>query len=142
MEAANLELTLYNTTMQDINSRQDIILLVDTFYDKVLQEKTISYFFTLVAKLDFEKHMPKMYDFWESTLLHTASYNGNTLKIHKDLNEKSPLEKQHFDTWISLFKTTVDQLFKGPTAELAKQRAQSIAMVMQLKLGGESQGLL
>ncbi len=83
-----------------------------------------------------------MYDFWESTLFHTAAYTGNTLRVHKDLNEKSPLEKEHFDIWIGLFKSTVDQLFEGTTAELAKQRAASIAMVMQLKVSGKPNGLL
>lgn len=128
--------------MKDIEDRKDIIRLVDTFYAKVLKDEKINYFFTDVAKLNFEKHMPRMYDFWESTLLHSASYAGNTLKVHKDLNEKSSLEKQHFDTWIGLFKETVDELFSGTTAELAKQRAQSIAMVMQLKMNKPKKGLL
>jgi hemoglobin len=75
-------------------------------------------------------------------LFHAATYAGNTLKVHKDLNKKSPLGKQHFDTWISLFKETVDDLFAGTIAELAKQRAQSIAMVMQLKIKDKKQGLL
>jgi hemoglobin len=128
--------------MHDIKNRKDIILLVDTFYAKVLKDERINYFFTEVAKLDFEKHMPRMYDFWESTLLHTASYKGNTLKVHKDLNEKSPLQKEHFDTWIMLFKQTVDELFLGNTAELAKQRATSIAMIMELKMNPKNKGLL
>lgn len=128
--------------MRDIEDRKDIELLVDTFYNSVLKDDSINYFFTDVAKLDFEKHMPRMYDFWESTLFHTASYAGNTLRVHKDLNEKSPLQKEHFETWIGLFKHTVDELFTGTTAELAKQRAQSIAMVMQMKVSGEGRGLL
>lgn len=128
--------------MKDIEDRKDIELLVDTFYERVLKNEDINYFFTDVAKLNFEKHMPKMYDFWESTLFHTSNYAGNTLRVHRDLNEKSPLQKKHFDVWITLFKTTIDDLFMGTMAELAKQRAQSIAMVMQLKVNGEKQGLL
>jgi len=140
MGMANLDLTLL--LVKDIEDRKDIILLVDTFYAKVLKDDRINYFFTKVAKLNFEKHMPRMYDFWESTLLGTGKYAGNTLKVHKDLNKKSSLEKLHFDTWIGLFKETVDSLFKGTTAELAKQRAESIAMVMQLKMSAKSNGLL
>jgi hemoglobin len=124
--------------MRDLKDRKDIELLVDTFYENVLADDTINYFFTDIAKLDFAKHMPKMYDFWESTLFHTASYAGNTLKVHKDLNEKSPLQKEHFERWISLFKGTVNNLFSGTNAELAKQRAQSIAMVMQLRINDKN----
>lgn len=128
--------------MKNIENRDDIKLLVDSFYKKVLQDPTIGHFFTEVIKIDFEKHMPKLYDFWETTLFHTAGYKGNPMKVHKDLNEKSPLQKEHFDAWISMFKETVDELFEGQMAELAKQRAQSIAMVMQLKIDDKKQGLL
>ncbi len=83
-----------------------------------------------------------MYDFWETTLFHTAAYKGNPMQVHKALNEKLALQKEHFDVWLSLFKKTVDELFVGTIAELAKQRAQSIAMVMQLKIGGDKVGLL
>lgn len=128
--------------MKDIENSDDIKLLVDTFYNTVLESDEIAYFFTDIAKIDFEKHMPKMYKFWETTLFHTADYKGNPMKVHKKLNEKSPLEKQHFDAWISIFKATVDELFEGNTAELAKQRAASIAMVMQMKVSGKPNGLL
>ena len=128
--------------MKDIQDREDIELLVDTFYAAVLKDDSINYFFTDVAKLDFDKHMPKMYDFWETTLFHTAIYKGNPMQVHKDLHDKSPLEKEHFEIWVTLFKETVDTLFAGARAELAKQRAQSIAMVMQLKVNGQKQGLL
>lgn len=121
--------------MKDIEDRKDIELLIDSFYQKVLQDKTISHFFTKVVQLDFEKHMPKMYDFWETTLFHTTSYKGNPMEVHKALNEKSPLKKEHFNTWVSLFNETTDKLFRGTNAEIVKQRAQSIAMVMQLKIG-------
>ena len=132
----------YICIVKDIADRKDIELLVDSFYKKVLQDETIGHFFTEVAKINLEKHMPKMYDFWETTLFHTAGYKGNPMAVHKDLNEKSALEKLHFDTWIAMFKETVDELFAGVTADLAKQRAQSIAMVMQLKIGGQKSGLL
>lgn len=119
---------------RDIQDRKDIKFLVDTFYKKVLQDKIIGHFFTKVIELDLEKHMPKMYDFWETTLFHTANYKGNPLQVHLDLNHKSDLEKKHFDRWLELFNETVDELFSGEIANLAKTRALSIATVMQLKI--------
>ena len=44
------------------------------------------------------------------------------------------LEKQDFDRWLSLFTTTVDELFEGQKAEEAKQRAVSIAGIFQYKM--------
>jgi hemoglobin len=44
------------------------------------------------------------------------------------------LQKHHFDTWLRYFKATVDELFEGERAFLAKERATSIATVMQIKM--------
>jgi len=78
--------------------------------------------------------MPKMYDFWETTLFQKTTYKGNPMTIHLDLNQKQPLKKLHFDRWLLLFNETVNKLFTGQKAELAKTRALSIATVMQIKI--------
>jgi hemoglobin len=119
---------------KDISSRDDIVKMVNQFYENVLDDSTIGYIFKDVAKIDIESHMPTMYDFWESTLLNKSTYRGNTMKVHLDLNEKERLKKGHFDQWLALFNATVDELFQGEKAELAKTRALSIATVMQIKL--------
>ena len=121
-------------TKRDISNRQDIELLVDSFYKKVLKDEVIGFFFTEVAPINWDKHMPIMYDFWETTLFHKAIYKGNPITKHVAINIKSSLTKEHFDRWTSLFANTVDQHFEGMTATLAKQRATSIATVMQIKI--------
>lgn len=120
--------------MRPLESREDIKALIDAFYQKALKDELIGFFFTEVAPLDFEKHMPKMYDFWETTLFHKALYKGNPMQVHQELHDKSPLNKEHFERWIQLFVETVDEHFKGENAELAKQRAQSISLMMQIKI--------
>lgn len=44
------------------------------------------------------------------------------------------MSKVHFDQWVKLFTKTVNELFEGDNAELIKQRATSIATVMQIKI--------
>ncbi|MEJ7676618.1 MAG: hypothetical protein WKG06_01825 [Segetibacter sp.] len=44
------------------------------------------------------------------------------------------LQRKDFERWLQLFNKTVDDLFEGEKAELAKQRALSIATVMQIKI--------
>lgn len=122
------------STKPDIQSREEIKILVDRFYEKVLKDSTIGHFFTEVVKVDWEKHMPIMYDFWESTLLLSHTYSGNPMLAHMDLNAKSKLEKKHFDRWLEMFVETIDENFEGNTAEQAKIRAQSIAVVIQSKI--------
>ena len=119
---------------RELKSRIDIELLVDSFYKKVMKDDTIGYIFGETVNLDWEKHIPIMYDFWETTLFHKAIYKGNPMKVHIDINKKEPLKKAHFDQWLSMFYETVDELFYGEKAELAKTRALSIATVMQIKI--------
>lgn len=117
----------------DIESKDDIRILINTFYSKVRNNEAIGYIFNDVAKIDWESHLPVMYDFWESVIFHTGPYARNPMAVHKALHQQHPLTTAHFSEWLRLFKGTVDELFEGNNAELAKQRAESIATVMQLK---------
>ena len=126
----------------DIANRNDIILLVNTFYEKVKKDQVIGYIFNDVAKVNWEKHLPVMYDFWENVIFFTGAYTGNPMTAHKLLNNKTPLNAAHFQEWIKLFTQTVDELFEGEKAELTKQRAISIATVMQIKIVHGHQSIL
>ncbi|QGW28745.1 group III truncated hemoglobin [Phnomibacter ginsenosidimutans] len=118
----------------DITNRQDIERLVNQFYDAVKADATIGYFFTEAVAVNWEKHLPVMYAFWENVLFHTGGYSGNPMERHKQLNQQSAIEPAHFQQWLHLFASTVDRLFAGENAETIKQRAASIATVMQLKI--------
>jgi hemoglobin len=118
----------------DIVSRKDIILLVNTFYEKIKSDEMLGFIFNDVAKVNWGKHLPILYDFWENTLFFTGSYSGNPVEKHTQLHHLMPLTKAHFDHWYELFVDTVDSLFQGDKAELAKQRALSISIVLQLKI--------
>jgi hemoglobin len=118
----------------DIENKQDIQLLVDSFYEKVKADPVIGFIFNDVVRVNWEKHLPVMYSFWENTLFYTGHYNGNPMEMHIRLNSLVPLGANHFKQWTGLFMQTVDELFNGEIAELAKQRAVSISTVMQIKI--------
>jgi hemoglobin len=119
---------------RDIESKKDIELLVDAFYEKVKADPVIGYIFNDVRKVNWKKHLPVMYDFWDNAIFYTGGYTGNPLKTHEQLHAFCHLDSRHFDRWTELFTATVDELFEGDKAGLAKQRAQSIATVMQIKI--------
>jgi hemoglobin len=119
---------------KDIETKEDIKLLVDCFYQTVLADETLAYIFTDIAKVNWQKHLPIMYSFWENTLFYTGTYNGNPMELHKHLHQLTPLTVVHFNQWLLHFNATVDELFNGEKATLAKQRALSIATVMQIKI--------
>jgi hemoglobin len=122
----------------DIESKREIELLVDTFYSKVKADELIGYIFTDIANVNWEKHLPIMYSFFENMLFYTGSYTGNPMELHKHINRLYPLTTEHFVRWNLLFNTSVDELFTGEKAELAKQRAKSISAVMQIKILNEA----
>lgn len=120
--------------MKDIESRKDVELLVDKFYEKVLKDEVIGFIFTEVTPISKETHMPIMYDFWCSILLNSNSYKGNPMIKHFAINEKHPLEKAHFEKWLSLWKATLKKHFEGPVAKEAYNRANQIAHLMEYKM--------
>ena len=120
--------------MDDIKSRNDIETIVGTFYTKALEDDVIKHFFHDVVKVDLSKHLPVITDFWESILLETQVYKDNAMSKHMALHRLSPMGKEHFDRWLSLWDETVTSLYLGPKADLAIERAQQIGMLMQHKI--------
>jgi hemoglobin len=121
---------------KDLESRKDIELLVNSFYDKVREDEVIGYIFNDVAKVEWEHHLPVMYNFWEDIILQSRKYSGNPMNVHTGLNQKTSLKTEHFARWKKLFIETVNENFEGPNAEVARQRAVSIATIMQIKVQG------
>lgn len=119
---------------KDILSRKDIELLVAEFYVRVKEDAIIGPVFTEIAKINWEKHLPIMCDFWENAILFTGSYQGNPMDLHTHLHKVMPLHAFHFQKWNQIFISTVDSLFKGENALLAKQRALKISEILQSKL--------
>jgi hemoglobin len=118
----------------DIRNREDIATLINAFYEQIKVNPVIGHFFTDVVKVNWEKHLPKMYDFWEGIVFGSSEYSGNPINVHKNVHAMHAFSKQDFDEWVKLFKSTVDAMYQGDNAELIKQRALSIATVMQLKV--------
>jgi len=119
---------------RDIENRRDIETLVDYFYEKIKSDSIIGYIFTDIAHVSWEKHLPVMYNFWENAIFYTGIYNGNPMQIHQHLHRVANLKTEHFEQWIRLFTSSVDELFEGDNANLIKQRAISISTVMQIKI--------
>ncbi|QNF33626.1 group III truncated hemoglobin [Adhaeribacter swui] len=114
----------------DITTEDDIKTLVDRFYEKVNQDAMLSPIFNDFAKVDWEKHLPKMYQFWSSILLGTFTYAGQPFPKHAFL----PVNPTHFAQWLHLFYQTVNENFSGPIADEAKIRAANIARIFSNKI--------
>jgi len=112
--------------MHDISNKADIELLIKTFYSNLLSINEIKPVFD---GLDFENHIPKIVAFWAFVLLDEEGYKTNVFDKHMHLPIKPPM----FDTWLKTFTDTVDSLFAGEKAELAKQRATVLSYTFKSK---------
>lgn len=109
--------------LRDIETRADCERLVRAFYGRALEDPIIGFIFVDVAKLDLEAHVPEITSFWETILLGVQSYSGGAFRPHAELHAKVGLRKGHFERWLQLWFGTVDELFAGDRATLAKTHA-------------------
>lgn len=115
-------------SLGDIKNREDVVRLVDRFYDRVRRDPMLSPVF---AHVDWPAHLPTMYAFWASLLLGEATYQGNPFQKHQGLS----LTGAHFERWLLHFGQTVRQEFSGPKADEAVERANAIAALFKHRLG-------
>lgn len=131
------EVKLFYMNPRDINNREDIYTLVSTFYSKVRKDDLIGpIFLNIIPDEQWEEHLQKLTDFWQTNLFFIRKYKGNPMRVHKEVDEKfnHSIYQDHFDRWLSLWYTTVDDLFDGSKANDAKERARNIASLLLIKI--------
>lgn len=121
--------------MTDIETREDILLIMRKFYYKLFADDSINFFFTKVTSVDqhLEAHFEILATFWEQSLFLKGGYFNNMFSIHKEVHDKHVFTKEHFDTWLTHFNSTIDEHFEGKYAEQMKTQALSMATIMQIK---------
>ena len=117
-------------TLTDILSLEDVKLLVNTFYGKVREDKLIGPIFDERIQNRWPEHLAKMYTFWQTVLLGEHTYYGSPFPPHAKL----PVEKIHFERWLTLFSETLNELFTGEIAAEAMWRANKMAEMFQFKI--------
>lgn len=119
--------------MKDIENTEDLYVLVDGFYKKLLSDANISYIFTDVVKINLEEHLPILVTFWSQSLFNTGGYYNNLTQMHLDISKKEYLTPELFKIWLHHFNTTVNELFTGPNTEKIMTQALNIATVLEIK---------
>lgn len=114
--------------LPDIETKSDIEDLLNVFYNKLLEDEITAPIFN---NLNMKEHIPVITNFWAMVLLGDISYQGNPFGKHVRLN----LKKIHFEKWLHYFSETINSMHIGDKANLAKERARSISIIFQMKLG-------
>lgn len=120
---------------RELKSRTEIEFLVRSFYKDVRKDDLIGPIFN--NHIDqWEDHIQKLTDFWETNLLFIRKYKGNPLKVHLDVDKtsKQTISQVHFGRWLQLWFQTLDAHFVGENTDLAKNRARNMSTHMFMKI--------
>ncbi|RKE94915.1 group III truncated hemoglobin [Ichthyenterobacterium magnum] len=124
---------------KDIETRDDVFLLVSNFYKKVRADETLGPFFNETIK-DWDAHLQRLTSFWETSLFMTKKlehkYYGNPLQAHVEVDQtyNNNITEIHFGIWLNLWYQTLEELFEGEVTENAKRRARKMGTFMYLKI--------
>ena len=118
--------------MKNIENKADVKLFVDSFYEKVRIDALLGPVFAakIPSEAHWGPHLERMYSFWNTVLFGVRDYRGNPFSKHATLPIKAP----HFERWISLLTSTIDEVFVGEKAAEVKLRAQKMGSLFQSKL--------
>lgn len=108
--------------MNDIINGDDVKVLVDTFYAEAQKDELVSPIFERFID-DWDAHHIKLYQFWRTVILKEAAYQAKPVQMHY----KMGIEQKHFDRWLEIWLKTVDNLFIGTNADIAKHRGRTMA---------------
>lgn len=116
--------------MKTIESRKDVSQLVRTFYAKIRKDDLLGDIFNShIAESEWEIHLEKLTDFWETNLFGVARFKGNPtgkhLQVDKNLNHT--VSQEHFGRWLQLWFETINNSFEGERANRAKEGARKMA---------------
>ncbi|RED48221.1 group III truncated hemoglobin [Seonamhaeicola aphaedonensis] len=126
----------------DIKTRNDVYLLVSSFYKKVRKDNVLGPFFNNLIE-DWDAHLERLTSFWEASLFLQTRYYGDPLEAHikVDKENNNSITEMHFGLWLNLWFQTIDELFEGDYAENAKRRARKMGTFIYLKIFEARQSL-
>ncbi|APA63559.1 MULTISPECIES: group III truncated hemoglobin [Maribacter] len=116
--------------MTKITNRDDVSLLVHTFYDKIRQHELLGPIFNgHISEEQWPAHLSKLTDFWESNLFGVRTFRGSPSKAHVnvDKNLNHTISQNHFAQWLQLWFETINELFEGELADRAKEMARRMS---------------
>lgn len=101
--------------------------LVRHFYQRIRADDLLGPVFA--ARIaDWEPHLARMCTFWSSISLMSGRYTGSPMQKHLPL----PIEAEHFDRWLALFRESAQAVCTPAAAEYFQERAARIAQSLEM----------
>jgi hemoglobin len=120
---------------KQIENRADIVFLVHQFYDKIRADAEIGFYFNTMIK-DWDAHLEKLTDFWETNLFAVKKYKGNPHAVHNEVDAHfgSIITAEVFGIWLNHWFQTIDEHFEGENADTLKRRARKMSTFLFMSM--------
>ncbi|MCD0475950.1 group III truncated hemoglobin [Flavobacterium sp. EDS] len=120
---------------KQIENREDISLLVNTFYTKIRANTEIGFYFNDMIK-DWDEHLDKLIDFWETNIFGGKKYKGNPIEAHNKVDAyfNHKISSHEFGIWLNIWFETLDELFEGEHVDTLKRRARKMSTFLYLSM--------
>ncbi|QGK75699.1 group III truncated hemoglobin [Flavobacterium sp. SLB02] len=118
-----------------IENRVDISCLVHQFYAKIRADEEIGFYFNTMIK-DWDSHLEKLIDFWETNLFAVKKYKGNPHAVHNEVDAhfESKITSNEFGIWLNYWFQTIDEHFEGENADTLKRRARKMGTFLFMSI--------
>ena len=125
-------------TKKEISSRKEVFELVNAFYTRIRKDEFLGPIFNKMLSSEeiWAVHLEKLTDFWETNLFAVMKFKGNPMTAHQKVDKafNHTITQDHFYEWLKLWNSTVDSLFVGEKAELAKERARRMSTHLHINM--------
>ncbi|PCJ94977.1 MAG: globin [Flavobacteriaceae bacterium] len=120
---------------KEISTRKEVYELVTAFYGKIRKDELLGPIFEKHIK-DWDSHFERLTDFWETNLFFVNKFKGNPMHKHQmvDAAENHTIDANHFGVWLNIWFQTIDELFVGEKAMIAKNRARNMGTFFHLHI--------
>ena len=116
--------------IKTIETRDDIEVLVNSFYAKIRKDDLLGPIFNShITEDGWKEHLITLTDFWETNLFKVSRYKGSPTQTHinVDRNLNHTISQVHFGKWLQLWFETIDELYIGDYAQKAKDAARKMS---------------
>jgi len=120
---------------KQIENRDDVSLLVHQFYAKIRADEEIGFYFNKMIS-DWDAHLEKLTDFWETNLFAIRKYKGNPHAVHNEVDEHfgGKITANEFGIWLNHWFQTIDEHFEGENANTLKRRARKMSTFLYMSM--------
>jgi len=120
---------------KQIENRADVSFLVHQFYAKIRADKEIGFYFNEIIS-DWDVHLEKLTDFWETNLFGVRKYKGNPHAVHNDVDAHfdEKITPNEFGIWLNHWFQTIDEHFEGENADTLKRRARKMSTFLYISM--------